>query len=268
MRRAVEEQRQKELDSSRRLTRAHAAVYGLFAEVAGEAQAIASPKLAHGVRIQGSFTRRQQLDPVQLLARALRVGIEMPDRIDVAVQQVDPVGVVGTHWKHIEQRAPHRELAMRHHLGDRCVAGQGQPRPERIQVQRLADMDLQGIGLHIAAGSEPLQQRVDGHQPHAAVRPRQFRERREPRRGDVGMRREAVVRQRLQIRKHPRGTSGSREERDLVAQLFGFAGIARDHDERTGRLGRGFRECECGSGTVQPAPFEERRCSARETGIS
>src|ERR1039457_7346925 len=113
MRGPVEKQGQKQLEASRGLTCADIAIYGLFRQIAGEAQTIAAAEFAHRIRIQRCFTGRQQLYPVQFIARALGVGIEMTDGLDVTVQQVDTVRTVRTHGEYIEQRTTYRKFAMR-----------------------------------------------------------------------------------------------------------------------------------------------------------
>src|SRR5712672_2352192 len=97
MRGAVEEQRQKEFEAARRLTRTDVAINGLLREIAAEAQAIAAAELAHRIRIERRFARGQQLNPLQSIARTLAVGIEMPDGLDIAVQHVDAVRIVRAH---------------------------------------------------------------------------------------------------------------------------------------------------------------------------
>src|SRR5579871_6002748 len=76
MRGALEEQRQVELDAARRLTRAHVAIDRMLGQIPGEAQPIAAPELAHAVRTERRLARRQQIDALELIARALRVRVE------------------------------------------------------------------------------------------------------------------------------------------------------------------------------------------------
>ena len=111
-----------------RLARAHIAIDRLLGQIAGEAQPIAAAEFAHGVGIERCFPRGEQLNAIQLVARALRIGIEMPDAVDIAVQQVDAVGAVRAHGEHIEQRAADREFAVGDHLRDGGVAGQASSR--------------------------------------------------------------------------------------------------------------------------------------------
>ena len=193
MRSAVEEQGQEELDAPRRLAGAHVAINRLLRQIARETQPVAAAKLAYRVRIQRRLARGQQLDTIQLVQRALRVRIEAPDAVDVAIQHVDSIRSVRAHGKNVDQRTAHREFAVCDDLGDGGISGQRQPRAQCFQIECLADMDFERIGLDVAAGRQSLQQRVDGDQPDAPSGARQFGKRREPGRGDIGMRGEAVV---------------------------------------------------------------------------
>ena len=65
---ALEEQRQIELDPSRRLPGAHVPINGLLGQITGKPQPVASPELTHGVGTQGRLARGQQLDPIELIA--------------------------------------------------------------------------------------------------------------------------------------------------------------------------------------------------------
>ena len=143
MRGAVEEQRQEELQAARRLSGAHVAVHRLLGQVAREAQAVAAAKFPHRVGIERCFPGGQQRNALQLVARALAVGVEVPDAVDVAVQQVDAVRRVRAHREHVEQGAADRKFAMGDHLGHRGVAGQRQPGTQGIEIQGFADMHLQ-----------------------------------------------------------------------------------------------------------------------------
>ena len=107
---------------------------------------------------------------------------------------------------------------MGHDLRDRRVPGQRELRTQRFDIERLIDVNLERVRLDVAARRQSLQQRIDGHHPHALPRARQLRKRREPGGGDVGVGRETVVRQRLQIGKHAVAQLGACEKSDFLAQ--------------------------------------------------
>ena len=267
LRSALEEQRQEELHSARRPAGAHVAIDRVLGQIAGEPQAIAAAKLAHGVGAQGGLARGQQVNPVELLARALSVGIEVTDAVNVAVEQVDPVRALRAHREHVEKRSADRELAVGGDLSDGGVARQGQSLAQRFEIQSFADVHLQGVRFDEAARREPLQQGVDRHDPHAASSARQLRERAKPCRGDVRMRREAVIRQRLEVRKHVHRSRCAREERNLLAQRLGRPGVFGDDDERPRGLYRGFGDGESRCRAVESAPLDEGRSGGGQQGV-
>ena len=135
MRGALEEQRQIELDAPRRLSGAHVAIDRLLGEIAGKAQPITAPKLAHGVGTQGCLARGQQLNPIELLAGALGIRVEHADAVDILIQQIDAKRAVRAHGEHVEQGAAHRELAVGDHLRDGRVAREGQSLAQGLEVE-------------------------------------------------------------------------------------------------------------------------------------
>ena len=96
------------------------------------------------------------------------------------------------------------------------------------------------------------------------TRARQARERFQARRGDVRMRREAVVGQGLQIRKHPTTDSAAGEKPDLLAQGLRIARTWRDDDSGPASLRRRLGDGEGRRGPVELSPFDDR--GGRATG--
>ena len=259
MRGALEEQRQEEFDAARCCPGADIAIDVLFRQVPAEAQPVAAAELAHRIGVQRCFPRRQQFDALQLVQRTLRVGIEAPDAVHVAVQHIDAEGSIRTHREHVDERTAHGELAMRRHLCHCGVPGTGELRAQSVKVQRVVRMHLEGIRLDVTARSQPLQQRVDGHQPDALARVRQFRQCGESRGSDIRMRGEAVVGQRFQVGKHAHAQAWLAEEADLLRQAFCIARALRDDDQGTWGLGCGLGDGQCRRRAVQPAPFDRAR---------
>jgi hypothetical protein len=215
--------------------------------------------MTHRLGIQRGLARRQQLDAIQFVQRALSVRIEAPDAVHVAIQHIDPVGCVRAHRKDVDQRTADGELAMCDDLRDGRVAGQRQLGAQRFQIQGFADMDLERVGLDEASRRQSLQQSVDGDQPDALARARQFRQGGEPRGGDIGMRGEAVVGQGFQIGKDSDIQGRAGKEANLIAQGLRVARILRDDDERPLRGRRRFRNGERRGGAVELAPFDDGR---------
>ncbi len=267
MRGSLEKQRQVELQPPRRAASAHVPVDGVLGQIAGEAQSVTAPEFAHRVRAQRRFARGQQVNPLQLFARSLRVGVEKTDAVDIAVEQIDPVRAFRAHREDIEQRSPHGELAVRRDLRHCGIARERQPLAQGVQIQRLADVNLQGMRLDVAARSKTLHQGVDRDHPDAAPRARQFRQSSQPCRGDVRVRREAVVRQRLEVGEHVHRHRSAREESDLLAQRFsGARGLGND-DQRPRGFGRRLGDGERGGRAIELAPFDEGGCGGRQERV-
>ncbi len=264
---ALEEQRQIKLEPARRAARAHIAIDGLLGQVAGKSQAVAAPELAHRIGTHRRFPGRQQFDALELLPGSLGIGIEQADAVDVLIQKIDTERRIRSHGKDIEQRAADREFAVRDHLRDGGVSGEGEALAQGLEVEPLAHVDLQRVGLDVAARGEPLQQRVDRHDPYAAERPRQGRERFQARRGDIRMRREAVVGQGLEVRKNlDHGLAGG-EKPDLLAQGLRIARTRHDDDQRPASFRRRLGDREGCRGPVELSPFDDRGGRGRERGI-
>ncbi len=143
MRGALEEQRQEELQAPGGLPGAHIAIDRLLGQIAGKAQPVATAEFAHGVRVERCFPGGEQLNAVQLVARALRIRIEKPDAVDVPVQHVDAVGAVRAHGKHVEQGAADREFPVSDHLRHGSVSGRRQLGSQRLHVQGLAHVHFE-----------------------------------------------------------------------------------------------------------------------------
>ncbi len=78
-----------------------------------------------------------------------------------------------------------------------------------------------------------------------------------PRGGDIGVSGKAIVRQGLQIGKHPDAQSRAGKESNLIAQGFRFAGILRDDDEGPRGPRRGLGDRQRGGSAIQFAPFDQ-----------
>ncbi len=254
---AVEEQGQKVFDASRRHSLAHVPIDRLLGQVARESQAVAAAKLAHGVGIERCLARREQLYALELVERALGVGIETADAVDIAIQHVDAVRRIRAHGEHVDQRTADGEFAVGDDLGHGGVAGHGQLGAQRVQIEGLPDVDLERVGLHITARRQPLQERVDGHQPDSLPGAGQLGQCGKPGGGDVGMGGKAVVGQRLQVGKHPHGEAGAAEESNFIAEGLRVAGTLRDDHEGSLSLGGGFGDGEGCGGAVELAPLDE-----------
>ncbi len=207
------------------------------------------------------------MNPVQLVERALGVRVEAADAVDLPIQHIDPKGRLRAHGKHVDQRAADREFAVRHDLRDRGIPGQGQLGAQCIQIEGFVDVNLERVGLDVAARGQSLQQRIDGNQPHAVPRSRQFRQGGQASRRDVRVRGKGVIGQGFQIRKYMHAQIGAAKESNFLAQRFGVACALRNHDDRARGLCSGFGNCQRRGGAVQLAPFDLAHVVSGQDGI-
>jgi hypothetical protein len=190
------------------------------------------------------FPARQQSHRVDLVERALGVGVEGADRIDLVVQQFHPVGFCGAHRENVEQAAAHGEIARVHDLRHVAVAGGRQPALLRLQVERLADIHVEGVADHVAQRRQPLQERLHRHDHDAAPERGQPVQRGQALADDVRMRAELVVGQGFPVReRHHRqrrvlAKQGAQVGFELVRSLV----VARDRQQRAGMPARGLRD--------------------------
>ena len=211
-------------------------------EVALEARAEAAPEVLDRVGRQAELARRQQLDPLEPAGRALRLGVETADAVDLAVERDRcataprcPSGRYRTASRESRTRPVYRPAARWHSRRPSAAGETARDRAprRRARLSACASTKLRGARRCSAVG------RSDDHD--AARERRQARERAQPLRDDVRVRREAVVRQRLVV--------GEREQRQVARQKnasssssrSSCAASSRKHHQRTagsgGRLG-------------------------------
>ena len=163
----VEAQRQVVLDAADRQALADALVDLRARGVALEALPVAAAEVADRLRRQPELTRRQQPDALETAARALRLGIEDTDAVDVGVEQVEPVGLRRAHRPQVDERPAAGELAGRRDLGHRRVARGREARAERVELKPLAGGDDQRVAGDEAWRRQTHREGLDGHHQHA-----------------------------------------------------------------------------------------------------
>ena len=94
-------------------------------------------------------------DPLHVFHRALRFGIEDPDGIDLVVEKVDAVRRRGRGRKHVQEPAPHAELAAAFDHGRPLVP---------VADQRFGQL-FHGQDVAHGHGAHPLPQRRPGREP-------------------------------------------------------------------------------------------------------
>jgi hypothetical protein len=229
---ALEEQRQPGLDAARHEALADFAVDPAAQRVAREIRAIALAEQLDRGRVGREFACGHEPDLAHRAGRALGLGVERADRLDLVAEQVDPVGQLAAHREQVDQRAAHGEFALHLDLADRLVARRDQPLAERLRRQRVADTQLEAPALEPGPRRERLDQRVGRGHEHAAPLVRQAVERGEPRRQDFLVRREVVVRQHFGVGQvHHRMLAGQ-EETQLLLEPVSLLLAAADREDR------------------------------------
>ncbi len=201
-----------------------------------EAFAQAGQHALHAGIVHRHFAARQHLDRVHLVQRALRFRVEHADRIDVLIQQFDAQWRVRAHRKHVQQAAADREIARVHHLRHVAVAGAFQAALFRIQIQALANGEIEAAADDVAQRRQLLQQGLHRHDHHAAGQAGQAVQGGQPLADDFRVRAELVVGQGFPI-----GKRHHRQRRMLAEQgmqigfdLMRALVIAGDHQQGAG----------------------------------
>ena len=238
--RRLEEQRQVVLHPGRRA----AGLEVLEQRAAPLVQVEALHQRVHGAParslVQRHFAAGQHVDRVDLVQRALGFGVEAADRFDVGVQQLDPVGRVGAHRVHVQQAAAHREVTRVEHLRHVPVAGRFQAQLLRVQVQRLARLQVEGLADHVAHRRQPLHQRGHRHHHDPVLERGQPVQRRQPLADDVRVRAELVVGQGFPVRERQHRQVGriAQQGEQVAFQLVRVL-VVRGHQQQRPAVGAG-----------------------------
>jgi hypothetical protein len=99
----IEEQRLIELHARRRQPLAHRAVDGALVRISLEARAVAAAKILYRLSVERHLTRRQEPHALECIKRALRLGVEAANGLDLVVEQVDAQRRGGAHGIHVEE---------------------------------------------------------------------------------------------------------------------------------------------------------------------
>jgi hypothetical protein len=153
----VEEQRQVVLDARRRRALGDVAIDRHARQIAGETIAEAPFEILDAVGGQWEFTRRQQSQGLHFLARALRLRIEHANGFDLVIEQVDAIRRRAAHRVQVDDRAAYRELAGRHDLRTRDVAGAAQAVTEGTDVEHFANAEIERVPVDVGLRRQALQ---------------------------------------------------------------------------------------------------------------
>ena len=238
----TEEQRQVVLDARGPAALTDFPIDRAARRVALEAPSPRAPESRHRILGGRELAGGEELDAIDPARRALAVGIEDAQALDLVVEQVDAQRRIGTHRKEIEQRAPHRVLPMLHHLADTCIPGPVQTPAKGVDVEAVAPLDPEPVAVDEFSGGNPSHRRGgDGDQNPRCER-WQPRKCFEPFRDDVLVRREEVVGQRLPVGKsQPRGFA---VEIELQLGFEAVSGPAVRGDDEHRCIGLAHEACD------------------------
>ena len=242
----VEEQRQEVLDALRRDAVADVLVDGRAARIAFDPVAPAAAERLPRRFVDRELAARQQADVRHRIQAALRVRIERADRLELVVEQVEPVGQRRTHREQIEQSAADRELARRDDLRNVLVAGEHELGAQRVDVDLLALAEEEGVAGDVLRRRDPVQRRRRGNDEHvhpARGRLAQPVQRLQPLRDEILVRRQRVVGQRLPVRQRADGQRGV-EVADLLDETLRVQRVGGEHDQQ--RAARPCGGCRLG----------------------
>jgi hypothetical protein len=236
----LEKQRQVVLDPGRRDAVAHVLVDAALRGIALEGVAEAAAELVAPGFVHRKLARGQQADFRDLVERALGVGIEASDRFDLLVDQVEPVGQGAPHREKIDQPAANAVLARRDHLRDVAVAGEGELRAQRVELERFSRFEEKTVPREERRRTQARERGRRGNDGDVEVLAHDAVERRQALGNQVVVRREAVVGQGLPVGQEEHREL-RREPRDLVLQPLRLGRPGAEDDGRT-RASREARE--------------------------
>lgn len=252
----AEEHRQVILDARRCDARLQILIQRAAPRIHVEAFAQAGEHALHAGIVHRHFAAGQHLDRVHLVQRALRFRVEGADGVDILIQQFDAQRGVGAHREHVQQAAAHREIARVHHLRHVAVAGAFQAAFFRVQIQPLANREIEAATDDVAQRRQLLEQGLHRHDHHATGQTGQAMQGRQALADDFRVRAELVVGQGFPIGKRHHWQRGRVTQQgvqigfDLMRALV----VAGNHQHRAGM--------RFGSACNRPGQGRRRRRSA------
>ena len=227
----VEEERQVVLDAARRDACRDVLVQRRLRRIAFEHFAEPAAKARTARIVQRELARGQQPHVTHRIQRALRVGVERLDALDLVPEEIETVRERSTHRIKVDQAAANAELARRHHLRHVRVAGERQLRAKRVDVELLALRQEERVRREKRLRCKSIERRLCGDQCNVALAARDSIQRRESLGHEVLMRGEVVVRQRLPVREDADGKLG-REPGDLSGESRRCERVGADDRKR------------------------------------
>jgi hypothetical protein len=216
-RRLFEEERQVVLDAGGGDAIAHVLVDAAARGVALEQLAPAAAKARAGVVVHRELAAGEQANLGHRVEAALGVGVEVADRVDLVVKQVDAEGHRRAHREEVDQAPADRVLAGAYDLRHVAVAGQRELGLELGFLELLPALEMEGVAGQEGGRREAVERRGGRHQHHVGLFLADAPERGEPLADQVLVGREVVVGQGLPVREEGAAQLGC-EEGDLVDQ--------------------------------------------------
>jgi hypothetical protein len=247
--------------------------------------------------LQRQLRGGRDLDRLERLHRALGEGRERAQRLDLDVEQLDAHGALAGRRVEVEQSAADGELAAVLDLLDALVAALDELAGALVEVEQVADAQLEGVWAQLGVGHLLRQRRSRDDDDRRVVCGEQRVERRDPQADEVRRRREVrlvgdaargVVAH--DARGQPRceiagqvargAVVGSDDDRrDAVRRALGHGVEQRREEERAQRSGAerlaavaGERDCRLVLGDVcqqvaqhQPSTIAATSSAARST---
>ena len=239
--RLVEEERQVVLDAARHHTVAHVLVKRRAQRIAFEHLAIPAAETRAAGFVDREFARGEEPHFGDGIERALRIGVEGLDALDVVAEQIESIRQRTAHREEIDEPAAHAEFARRDDLGHVLVTGESELRAQRIDVETRAVLQEERERSEIVGRCQAVERRRRRDHQHVAFAARHMVERREALRDEILVRREVVVGKGFPIRQQHDPPTG-REPGHLVGNALSRQRVGADNDEQALFRGADFRK--------------------------
>ena len=230
----IKEQRQVVFDAGGHQAFAQILIQRAAAVVDLKALAKARAKTGQGRLVERKLLGWQQVNAVNLVDRALALGVEGAQGFDFLIEQVDAVRQAAAHWVQVEQGAAYGVVAVLIHGIYAAVAGGVQVQAHLVDIQSLADFHQQHRAAEEGAGRQAVQDGGHRYDENALFDAWQLEQGFQALGNDVLMRREAIVGQGF-----PVGEADDRQLRGKEAQFLLEAvgrGAVRGDDQAQARV--------------------------------
>ena len=213
-----------------------------------------APERRHRVRGRRELAGREQLDAVDPARGTLAVGIEQAQALDLVVEKIDAQRRFGPHGEEIEQRAPHRVLAVLHHLADARVSGAVESPAKGVDVEVVAGLDEKPVTVDESARGNPPHRGAGHGDQHSRSERRKPPQGFESFRDEILVRREEIVGQRLPVREAQVRGLAVQEERQLGFEAVSGPAVRGDDEHRGIGLPRETCDGQTAGAAVQRRP--------------